>query len=428
MKAHLGAREIAALSTGDLSPARSREARDHCATCDRCARMVRLVIAANGLTVPADALFDEAVAELESQPIHRWFALAAEPRFRTPGLARRLTELAVSEIGVDHDRAIAFASVAAEIAEGVFARSPSPEIADLCIDAWKNLSTAQRTAGRYSEALAWLDRAQRYLPQSADREIQGAVLDLARGIILGEEHVWHPSEAERLLANAEAVFVRRGYQERQIQVVASRAIVIAYAGRYSEALPLFERAYAGTEEGAANQGLAAENLAWCLAMLGQFSRADELLDVAEAVLRAEGREIQLARTLAIRGLIMHGRGLYDEGAAVSIEAMERMFNASHSDDAALSAGLDAVRSLVAAERGAMAADLLRRLVSISIRLDREQPSRRHFFTAQAIAYLHDLGRQEMLTPDVVNTVASYVGDLRGSNPVAFVPPFPSIAM
>lgn len=428
MTACLTAAVLSRFVAGELPSSESRGVQDHCARCARCERLVRLLRAADGLAVPVVALVDEAIARLESEPLHRWFSLVTEPQFRTPGIARRLAELAASNVGVDHERAIGFATAAAEVAERVYAGAPSRDVADLCIDTWKTRSTALRSAGRFSEALDSLDRANRYLADSADAELQGAVLNLARGIILGEGHVWLPTEATRLLADAEAVFVRRGYEERVSQVITMRAVVLGQAGEHAEALPLFLSVLGRTEAGTADFADAAANVAWCSAYLGKLDDAERYLMMAERIDASMGRDILVARDLSIRGVILYRAGQYDESAAASLAAMEALFAQSAADDSALEAGLDAVRALTAAERIGEALPVLQRLTAASIRLDREQPSRRHFFTASAIAYLRELAEKEILTLDVAATVTRYVGELKGQNPPAFVPPLTPFAM
>lgn len=399
----------------------------HVDTCERCTRLVEVARQAVKAKVDSALLADSARdvellvdSLLELSPEERLRAATADEYLRA-GVARRLSELAIEAWDSDLNVALEYVHVATLIADRLAVRNG--RVAELEFEVWKNRSTIHRERGETDAARACLMKAAAAVDRCEDRELKRAVVWYADAAVCASRDVWEPQQALELLARAERVFLIRD-AERRRGVQTLRGILHLHGGEYRAAVEEFAAVVATTDprEGALLAD-ARRNLANALIRVGQIDDAERLLLDVQTFDREACRELHVTRDDALFAVAAEARNQF-ELAARRYADVQRRFAAAGESESALIAGKDLAMMLVAMDRLADAAGVLRELLARSVAGGGD----RRRFTADALAYLRDLAQRQQLTRDVAVPVSHYIDRIHVQRAVPFTPPMSPFTM
>lgn len=415
--------ELSALVAGDAHEGVA----SHVDSCERCTRLVEAARQAVKVQIGSSLLAGSARevellvdSLLELSPAERLRAATADEYLR-PGVARRFSELAIEAWDTDLNVALEYVHVATLIADRLAIRSG--RVAELEFEVWKNRSTIHRERGETDAARACLTKAAAAIERCEDRELKRAVVWYADAAICASRDVWEPRQALELLARAERVFLIRDAGRRR-DVRTLRGIVHLHGGEYPAAVEEYAAVVAATDRRAGPSFAdARRNLANALVRVGQADEAERLLLEVREFDRAVSRELHVTRDDALLAFVAEARQQF-ELAARGYADVQRRFAAMGENESALIAGKDLAVMLVAMERLADAAGVLRELLARSLAAG----SDRRRFTADALAYLRDLAQRQQLTLDVAVPVSQYIDRIHVQRAVPFTPPMSLFTM
>lgn len=400
----------------------------HAGSCERCTRLVEIarqaVKAQIGSALLAESARDvELLVDslLELSPEERLRAASTADEYLRPAVARRFSELAVEAWDSDLNVALGHIHVATVIADRLAIRSG--RVAELEFEVWKNRSTIHRERGETDAARASLVKAAGAIDRCEDRELKRAIVWYADAAICASRDVWEPRQALELLARADQVFLARD-AERRRSVQTLRGIVHLHAGEYPAAVEDFAAVLSATDPLAGSAlADARHNLANALIRIGEVDEAERLVLQAREFDRSATRELHVIRHDALLAFAAETRQQF-ELAARRYADVQRRFAAAGEGEWALIAGKDLAVMLVAMDRLADAAGVLRELLTRSLASGGD----RRRFTADALAYLRDLAQRQQLTLDVALPVSRYIDRIHVQRPVPFTPPMSVFTM
>ncbi len=348
---------------------------------------------------------EELLAELAALPREEQLHRAADPRFASPPLVRRLLADSQAVRYDDPGRMLHLAELARRAAEGCSVESAgsAPRLADLLAQAWRQVANALRVCGHLYEAEEAFAAAQRFRGQgTGDPRLRALLCEQTASLYIFQRRF---QEATDLAEEAGRIYRELDERTSLASTMVQRAVASLYGGEADLAVRLLNRALPLIDPAADPHLLlaACHNLVRCYIDLGEPDRAleihSEVRDLYCSVedpliqLRAGWQEGQILRDLghlraaevALRQARggFEERGLFYELAVISLDlagiqirlgASEELeqtlgetaaaFRALHVDRE-LYVSLLQLRRLAAHERRAL--DLIRFLVS---RLDR----------------------------------------------------------
>jgi len=393
---HIGEVDLAtyALTPGALSPAGRAEIAAHLAECAACqathdffavsedvldaelrdemtwepligSETHRVLMECGAHVAREDREAEELLKPYLENPISAaWQMLVTRRRFRTGGVVRRLIRAAHGICDSDPLAALTFAENAIAIAEVLDPDRYSPAAADqLRGTAWKELAFAQMRLGRFPQALASLDRAERYHRRYRPNGANLSIVALLRGGVLYEQG--HLDEAMAWAERAEHGFAHAGENRRRMDALFLRGAILFEAGRAAEAVLLFRQTIEYGEEAQNVRiiGRGSYATADCQLALENFNEASAHYHRALVIFREVGPEPdRLTTEWGIARLVLRV-GKYDEAIARLRDVSARFERLQMVTDAAL-VGLDIVEALLALNKPRRIVAIARHLSSV----------------------------------------------------------------
>ena len=395
----------------------------HAAACSECTAVIAILgrIESEEATSKIDECLSELdtlMEEIRSAPRHRWPGAAAEPRFRRADLAQRFITAGLDARWKEPRLAIDLTKVATTIVSHL--PEDDPEVAEVRFEAWKIHSALLRESGRYEECRIALERATEAALRVRDVEMADASILLSRALLALEPDIWSPDEARALLDVVEPIYVRRD-PIRWLGARTTRGTLLYRSGD-PRSVEVYREVFVRTPESDVAWHDALSNLLWARIENGDAaSDIDECLAALEADDRRRNATALIARDHWLRGKLLALRVEHDTALDAFADATAK-YQLLNNDDALVRVGIDAVASTVALERYEAAISMCRSLAEYSIRLDRNEPTRRRALTAQVMTYLRELAQQYALTEDVMFDVRRYIFRITYQHPFPFRPP------
>ena len=364
-----------------------------------------------------DAEADELLKPLFDHPGKAaWTNLAAQKRFLTGGMVRRLSSFA-HEIFVDRPLdALTFADAAVSIAEALPPDLyPSHAIYEIRGTAWKERANALMLLGDFTDAYASLARAERAYQKLAFPGLGLACVALARASVLYQQQ--RLDEAAAMATQAEQAFAHLGEGRRRMDALFLRASIKFEALEIAEALALFH--------GLLDYGESIDDSVWvaralcgiglCEVARGNLSEASLRYQRALALLRHSGPSTD--RVCAEWGIsrVLLRAGNYQD-AIRNLKHVVGEFEAlGMITDAAL-ADLDRAEALVALGQTKQVGELATRLFRVFTDAGMLTGA------LTAIAYIKESAAAGTLTPAGVDAVRTFLRRSRHQPDLLFEPP------
>jgi CHAT domain-containing protein len=358
---------------------------------------------------PPPADLPEFVRHLQQQPalasgwVQQWLAMhrAADERERALEALKNESErlLVVNSAASEH-LACALAA-GAECANMPRFRA----LADMA------LGDVRRVQGRYTEAVTLYEAAGRAC------QLLGDDIGWARsriGWVLASQYCGRGCEALPIAERAYAVLAASGEHLRAGGLSNNMAAVYYQLGEYAQALAGFDRAIEHYQKSRETVGIVAEeriaralaNKALSLVLLGRFSEADELCQIAKEIFVSHGERVSALRVDHFRASIYAGQGQYTKALRVQADALAA-FEQAGLDDSAFQVALDMVTCHAAlnhyTEALALAEELVRRC---EVAGAHTEAAKARFRCAQALASLGDADAALRLLDNVADDFAA----------------------
>jgi transcriptional regulator with XRE-family HTH domain len=182
---------------------------------------------------------EDLVGRLLQEPETSWRSIVqSDPRYEESTQIRNLVERANQLLDVAPKVARSVALLAAELADHAFA-----DVAELRVDAWKNLAHAAWKLGNFGEGFESLDKAQTFVDACSNPELQRAILDFVRAIIYSVMQRYEDSR--NLLLKVQPIFEKHD-RRRYLMSVHQQALLEYSVGNAGGAAILAESLLAET--------------------------------------------------------------------------------------------------------------------------------------------------------------------------------------
>lgn len=323
--------------------------------------------------------------------------LAEHPKWRTAGVVRKLIAATDRYNFSSPLDAVELTRIGTEIAESL----PSyPSRDSLMADAWREHAYAHLVVGSYNDALAAVDRADRFV--SATSDFGGARTTLMRALILVNQQNW--TDAATMARRAAAEFLRFGNVAKYFSARMTEAFVLYDSSQYRQAADIYyELAPLHPNIPRQTVAQALHNEGCCHRELGEFGLAESCF--VKAIALCDRLQLTSLRAKAHwhLGRVMMRQGKYDAALQILNPLRDEFEELGMSHDLAC-ASIDTAESLLAIGRSDQVAELCRRAID-------------YFRTAglaystgamTALAYLHEAATNGRLTTKDVAEVRMFV--------------------
>jgi tetratricopeptide (TPR) repeat protein len=285
-----------------------------------------------------------------------WAArLDEHPEWRTAGVVRKLIAATDRYNFSSPLDAVELTRITTEIADSL----PSFHSRDsLVADAWREHAYAQLIVGSYNEAMAAVDRADRFV--SAGCDFAGARTTLMRALVLRNQENW--TDAATMARRAAAEFLRFGDIAKYFSARMTEAFVLYDNSQYRKAAVV----YAGLSPlhpqiPPQTLALALHNEGLCHREMGDFGPAESCF--VNAIALADRLQMTLLRTKALWHLarVLMRQAKYDDALKVLNPLLTEFEELGVSHDLAC-ASVDIAECLLAIGRVGEVARLCRRAI------------------------------------------------------------------
>lgn len=422
----LRGRLLADYLSGALRPSRKAVAENHLALCADCRNLVQAAAATLSIGVTAEELqLRLAVAAsivsdvLEKEPPHRWRSLIETAEWGTDRfVAGRLLERSREEFGRAPRLSMHLARAAVYVAERA-------ESLELQFEGWRDCVSIAVFLGAFTDAWEAVERAAAIAPRTHDPEHAKGLVLYARAYVASQPDVWELDQALRWAEEAARIFGRTDAGRLRTSDE-MRAYLHYCRGEHAAAVEICRKLWDDQPE----VGLAL-NFATYLVALGRADDADDTLVWARLEIKP-ANTVSLARHALIEGRARAVQQRWDE-ALEAFNVAAAMFRRVEMEDTAIRVDLGRIRTEMSAAPDSLTAIQkavtdLRRVVAISVDLDRREPTRRRRFTVEAIDYLRELAEANALTTDLVLHVEDYIDAITRGPARPFVRPLPTRVM
>jgi tetratricopeptide (TPR) repeat protein len=323
--------------------------------------------------------------------------LAEHPEWRTAGVVRKLIAATDRYNFTSPLDAVELTRIGTEIAESL----PScPSRDSLMADAWREHAYAHLVVGSYNDALAAVDRADRFV--SATSDFGGARTTLMRALILGNQQNW--TDAATMARRAAAEFLRFGNIAKYFSARMTEAFVLYDSSHYRQATDIYlDLAPLHPNIPLQTVAQALHNEGCCHRELGEFGRAESCF--VKAIALCDRMQLTSLRAKAHwhLGRVMMRQGKYDAALQILNPLQDEFEELGMSHDLAC-VSIDTAESFLAIGRFDQVAELCQRAIE-------------YFRTAgltystgamTALAYLHEVAMNGRLTTNDVAEVRMFV--------------------
>jgi tetratricopeptide (TPR) repeat protein len=374
-----------------------------------------LAMAAQIATEDAEA--DELLKDLLHAPaVTAWTKIQNIKRYRTGGVARRLSAHAFSIFEREPLDALTFADAAISVAEALPGDAyPARAVYELRGTAWVQRANALRLLGRFDAALDSLTHAERAYRRLTSSALGLATVAFVRATVLNEQQ--RHEQAAAMAEQAEMAFAHLGDDERRMRALCLRAYIAFEQRNLVDATTLFEQVLA--------YGETLNDPVWIAR--GSQALGNCFLDrqnVGEASIHFH-RSLTLFTELGITSERVRtewgiARMLLEVGKhADAIRRLRDVMAAFESlgmvTDAAL-AGLDTAEGLLASERTREIIDLAAHLFFVFTDAGMLTGA------LTAIAYIKEAAARGTLTPGDLQVVRGFLRRAERKPDLLFIPP------
>ncbi|MEM9554822.1 MAG: helix-turn-helix domain-containing protein [Acidobacteriota bacterium] len=195
------------------------------------------------------------------------------------------------------------------------------ELAILKAQGWAWLGSARTLAGDLRGAEQAFATADRFLDLGGDDPSIRADVALFKAPLVRSQG--HFDQAMELIDEAERLYAEAG-ADMQTSLLVARATVRYEEGEAEQSIEFLEKALETVDEGTDGYLRLSlyHNLVTCYAETGRYSQALELLPTARKLSAEHGRGYNRVRLRWLEGLILRGRGQFDQAEAALLEARE----------------------------------------------------------------------------------------------------------
>ncbi|HEX6085090.1 MAG TPA: hypothetical protein VF266_11230 [Thermoanaerobaculia bacterium] len=345
---------------------------------------------------------------LRDTPRGRWSELAQREELQSCGALERLGTVVNQTIGRDPRQALTAAQLAVSIARALPADSYPPVVlAQLCAHAYKDLAKAMLYLGRFDEALAALDEAERRAAPHGALVHDLAIVQLVRAASLQE--VSRYDEAFAVLASAKAIFRNHSDAKRVFICGIAEGVLLHRLRRYREAREAYLLLLTAPADPADRESIAALHLAigLCSVELSDFDVAEAHLSRALEMFHSLGQPLQAAKAELGRGRMFVRRGDPDRGIAHLHPIRADFLRNSLVEEAGL-CGLEIVEAHLIRGSAAEAESLARQIVSEFVAASLNQRA------ITALGFLTEAIAARSVSRELVIDVREYILSLRTS--------------
>ncbi len=337
-----------------------------------------------------------------------------DPRFKTPGVVRRLCAEAERFHDRSPRRSFEYASRAAAIAAKL---GESSEVKLLLGIALREQATALRFLGEFKEALRLLGEAEPILSALPCGAYDLALASYVRASVLVQFD--EPQKTREALAHVrKACDVIADYSDdrRLLRAKALEAVCLLHLGQHEESLAadveVISLARRERDQNLLAYGLM--NAAAVLTELQDFSKAERYHSEALALFDELGVTVESVRNEWLLARVMGMRGALQVSVESLAESRRKLFELGLLDDHAL-ATLEWCEFRLALNEPTGVAEACRQII---VRYESESMTRN---ARLALAHLQETLRKEKATPELVREVRDYLASLPRHPDRAFVP-------
>ena len=309
----------------------------------------------------ADALLSPLLANSAQTA---WTNIVSQKRFRTGGVARRLSDEAHRVCENEPLDALTFADAAITVAESLSDDIyPARAVNEVRGTAWKERANALRLLGEFSDALESLNRAERAYKRLADCGVPLANVAFVRAAVLYEQQ--RLDEAATMAEVAERGFAHGGEEDRRMKALYLRANLRYEARDIRAALPLYRQVleYGENRQDAEWIARASYALGNCFIETQDLGEASIHFHKALILFREVGPATERVRTeWGIARIFLHG-GKHSEAIRRLRDVRAEFEQRQMVTDAAL-AGLDTAEALLVSGHMAQIVPLAQHVFSV----------------------------------------------------------------
>jgi len=346
----------------------------------------------------------ELLGSLTNTPGAWWrTAVMKSPTGRTAGTVRQLLERMRTELRKSPPRALELTTLAVDIANEIsLTEYPSDFVISTRADAWRDHAYVLQFLGRFPEAVAALDEAERLLRETALPEYGIGRIKLVRANIL----TWtdRRPEAIALADEAAKIFLDFGDRVKYATARMTQAVTLHEHGSIREALEIWESIKNEESLEELTRILIIYNMGLAHRELGNTAKAVEHITLATAEYELLGMPVEttrarwaLATTLVSAGKFTPAVGLFDR-AWKDFEALDM------EADAALVA-LELAETLLVIGEAGRVPQICRTL------LDRFTRAGMTSRAITALSYLREVVAIGKAQPPVIRQVREFLRDL-----------------
>jgi len=345
-----------------------------------------------------DAVAEVYVKQLLTGSRDAWAGrLAEHPEWRTAGVVRKLIAATDRYNFTSPLDAVELTKIGTEIAESLTASDGGDS---LTADAWREYAYAQLVVGSYNEAMAAVDRADRFV--SAVSDFAGARTTLMRALVLRNQEKW--MDAAAMARRAAAEFLRFGNIAKYFSARMTEAFVLQDSSQFRRAADIYyELAPLHPNIPRQTVAQALHNEGCCHRELGEFSRAEACF--VKAIALADSLQLTSLRAKAHWHLarVMMRQAKYDAALQLLNPLRDEFEELGMSHDLAC-ASIDTAESLLAIGRSDQVAELCRRAIDYFRTVGLTYSTG----AMTALAYLHEAAVNGRLTTHDVAEVRMFV--------------------
>lgn len=345
---------------------------------------------------------------LRDTPRERWHELARREDLQSSGALERLGSAVTQALGRDPRHALAVAQLAVSVADSLPAGSYPPVVlAQLAAHALKDLAKAMLYLGRFDEALAALDVAERRVEPYGSLVHDLGIVWVVRATVLHE--IERYDEAFALLAECKDIFRNHHDDKRLILCGISEGVLLHRMGRYREAREAYLLLLNATADSEDRDTVAClyNVIGHCSVDLGDFDSAETYLSRAIEMFHALNQPLQAAKAELGRGRMFVRSGDPIRGIAHLRPIRADFLRNSLVEEAGL-CGLEIVEAHLvrgnAAEAEALARQIITEFTAASL-------NRR---AINALGYLTEAIAARKASQQMVTHVREYIVSLRTS--------------
>ncbi len=358
------------------------------------------------------------VADLRSGPREQWSSrLLQNPQWRTAGMVRKLIEVNVEAIKSNPLDALELTGIAIDIADGLHSSTLSNnDVFRLRGGAWRERGYTLYYTGSHNEALAAIERAERYFKHVVVSEYDLARVNLIRSMILNE--LEHCEEAAIAAYDSAMTFRAFGDTERYCTAMITSGVIEMKRRAYRDAIRVFTMLEPEiTDAASMHAGAIYHNIACSHRELREFAEAKRYFTKAVGVFDRQGHMPARLKSRWAFARILMAEGLAVDALSMLSQLRNEARELGMSHDLAL-ISLDMAEMLFVLDRAGEVSNVCAGVMEYFRTAGLEQTQ----YALTALAYVKEAAAAGRLNRTTVNYVRSYIERLPSQPNLLFAPP------